>query len=64
MDEKITVDELTEFLNHFGGDYVIKILSEETISGVDELGQKRTGGAMFIDGKILVVEKDWEREVE
>ena len=56
MDEKITVDELTEFLNQFGGDYVVKIIDEKTISSVDELGRKRTGGAMFIDGKILVVE--------
>ncbi len=61
MAEKITVDELTEFLNQFNGEYVVKILTEETISGVDELGRKRTGGAIFIDSKILLVEKDWER---
>lgn len=58
MDEKITVDELTEFLNQFRGDYVVKIIDEKTISSVDELGRKRTGGAMFIDGKILVVERE------
>ena len=29
MDEKITVDELTEFLNQFRGDYVVKIIDEK-----------------------------------
>ena len=54
---KVTVEELCRVLDNFPDDYVVKIHDGLVISAIDELGKKRTGSAIFVDGGILLIEK-------
>lgn len=53
----MTVAELIDILGQADDDYVVSISTEERISAYKKDGTKRTGGAIFIDGGILLYEK-------
>ena len=54
---RVTVEELCRILDNFPDDYVVKIHDGTIISAIDEMGKKRTGSAIFVDGGILLIEK-------
>lgn len=53
----MTVGELIDILKNADNDYVVSISTEKEISAYKKDGTKRTGGAIFIDGGILLCEK-------
>lgn len=53
----MTVAELIDILGQADNDYVVSISTEE-ISAYKKDGTKRTGGAIFLDGGMLIYEKD------
>ena len=53
----MTVAELIDMLGQVDDDYVVSISTEKEISAYKKDGTKRTGGAIFIDGGILLYEK-------
>jgi hypothetical protein len=53
---RVTVEELCRILENFPDDYVVKIHDGTIISAIDEMGKKRTGSAIFVDGGILIDE--------
>ena len=50
---RMTVEELTEMLEAFRGDYVVRVTDEMEVTQ----GEKRTGGIIFLTGGMLVIER-------
>lgn len=54
---EVTVADLKEILADCPDDYVVRVHNSDTISAFDEKGRKRTGGAVFLDNGILLIER-------
>ena len=53
----MTVAELIDILGNADDDYVVSISTEVKISAYKKDGTRRVGGAIFLDGGILLYEK-------